>query len=159
MLDACRWQEGALAMAGPLHLLKLCVGAESVEDLTDWHARNRAHWPAGRTVHVTRMWPRREGEVLGGGSLYWVIKGLILCRQRILALEQVDEGDGITRCALVLDSLVVRTEPSPRRPFQGWRYLAAAEAPRDLAPGRTAGGAAEPLPAALARAMDEIGLR
>ncbi len=143
-------------MPDHINLLKLCVGAESVEDLLAWHDQNRGRWPTGCTVHVTRMWPKREAEVLGGGSLYWVIKGMILCRQRILGLEQVDEGDGITRCALVLDEQVIRTETAPRRPFQGWRYLDPADSPRDLARGRER---EETLPPALAQALAEIGLR
>ncbi|MFN3937369.1 MAG: DUF1489 family protein [Gemmobacter sp.] len=139
-----------------VHLLKLCVGAESVEDLADWQASQRHRWAPGRCVHVTRMWPRREVEVLDGGSLYWVIKGAILCRQRILALEEARGQDGILRCALHLDAEIVRTEAAPRRPFQGWRYLAAAEAPRDLPAGRAADSA---LPPDLALALAELGLR
>jgi hypothetical protein len=104
-----------------LNILKLCVGAVSVEDLMQWHDENRAKWPAGRTEHITRMWPRREAEVLDGGSLYWVIKGVILVRQRILGLEERRGADGIARCALVLDAQLTRTEPAPRRAFQGAR--------------------------------------
>jgi hypothetical protein len=140
----------------PLHLLKLCVGADSVEDLSDWQESQRPHWPKGRAVHITRMWPKREAEVLSGGSLYWVIKGVILCRQRLLALEEVTGADGITRCALVLDATITRTEAAPRRPFQGWRYLPGPEAPRDLPQGRAADDA---LPVDMARALAEIGLR
>lgn len=143
-------------MAEPLHLMKLCVGAERVEDLADWQRATFAGLPDPRPRHVTRMWPRRTEEVLAGGSLYWVFKGLILARQPILALEEVDRGDGVTRCALVLDPAIIRTEPLPRRPFQGWRYLAAADAPRDLAAGREADAA---LPPGLAEAMAAFGLR
>ena len=139
-----------------LNILKLCVGAESVEDLAEWQHSQRGHWPAGRAVHVTRMWPKREAEVLAGGSLYWVIKGVILCRQRIVALDRVDGADGITRCALVLDAAIIRTEAAPRRPFQGWRYLDPKDSPRDLPQGRTA---EDTLPPELAQALAEIGLR
>lgn len=139
-----------------LHILKLCVGADSVEDLSDWQDSQRPRWPRGCAIHVTRMWPKREAEVLDGGSLYWVIKGVILCRQRLLALEQVEGGDGITRCALVLDAEIIRTEAAPRRPFQGWRYLDPREAPRDLPKGRAVDDA---LPVDMARALAEIGLR
>ncbi|MGL6211121.1 MAG: DUF1489 family protein, partial [Paracoccaceae bacterium] len=103
-----------------LNILKLCVGADSVEDLTQWHDAHRDMWPPGTTAHVTRMWPKREAEVLEG-SLYWVIKGVILARQKLLRLEERVGADGICRCALVLDAQVIRTEPAPRRPFQGWR--------------------------------------
>ncbi|MCX7286884.1 MAG: DUF1489 domain-containing protein [Rhodobacterales bacterium] len=139
-----------------INILKLCVGADSVEDLLDWQRSQRAHWPQGKAVHVTRMWPKREAEVLEGGSLYWVIKGVILARQKITDLQQVDLGDGISRCALVLDAEVIRTEAAPRRPFQGWRYLNPADSPRDLPKGRAKD---DPLPAALAQALAEIGLR
>jgi hypothetical protein len=139
-----------------LHLLKLCVGAESVEDMQDWLATRQPGWPPGRSVHVTRMWPRREAEVLDGGSLYWVIRGVILLRQRIVGLEQVDHGDGIARCALILDLPAVRTAPAPRRPFQGWRYLTPREAPPDLTLSRHREDA---LPPGLAEAMAEFGLR
>jgi hypothetical protein len=142
-------------VADPVNILKLCVGADSVEDLADWQRSQRPHWPRGRAIHVTRMWPKREDEVLQG-SLYWVIKGVILARQRILALEEVTGGDGIRRCAFHLDATIHRTEAAPRRPFQGWRYLDPAESPRDLAPGR----AAEPsLPPSLAAALADLGVR
>jgi hypothetical protein len=122
--------------AEPLHLLKLCVGAARVEDLAAWQARYaamaRVRGGDPTLRHVTRMWPRRADEILAGGSLYWVFSGLVLARQRILALEAEDGEDGVRRCAIVLDGAIVRTEAQPRRPFQGWRYLAAAEAPRDL---------------------------
>lgn len=107
-------------------------------------------------MHVTRMWPKREAEVLSGGSLYWVIKGVVLARQRIIGLEKVQGSDGIDRCALVLDREVIRTEAAPRRPFQGWRYLDPADSPRDLPKGRAADDA---LPPELAQALAEIGLR
>jgi len=139
-----------------INILKLCVGADSVEDLLHWQTSQRPHWPADRAVHVTRMWPKRESEVLDGGSLYWVIKGVILARQRITDLQEINLGDGIPRCALVLDAEVIRTEPAPRRPFQGWRYLDPKDSPRDLPKGRAKD---DPLPAALAQALAEIGLR
>ena len=139
-----------------INILKLCVGADSVEDLLDWQKSQRARWPAGMAVHVTRMWPKREAEVTAGGSLYWVIKGVVLARQRVLRLEEVFGADGIRRCGLVLDADVIRTEPAPRRPFQGWRYLEPAESPRDLPKGRAK---EETLPPDLARALADIGLR
>lgn len=138
-----------------LNIIKLCVGAESVEDLVQWHEEHRHLWAPGTTEHVTRMWPRREAEVLEG-SLYWVIKGAVLARQRLLALEPRQGADGINRCALVLEAQVIRTEAAPRRPFQGWRYLDPAETPRDLPAARARD---DDLPPALAMALAEIGLR
>lgn len=138
-----------------LNILKLCVGCDSVEDLVQWYRENRGLWAPGTTEHVTRMWPKREAEVLEG-SLYWVIKGQIQARQKILALDPRMGGDGIERCAIVLEAKVIRTDLAPRRPFQGWRYLDPAETPRDLPQGRAREDA---LPPALAQALAEIGLR
>ena len=140
-------------MAGFVNLLKLCVGAESVEDLAGWQAQR---FGEGTACHVTRMWPRREAEVLAGGSLYWVIKGLVLCRQRIVGLEERMGADGISRCAILLDPAIRRTEAMPKRPFQGWRYLDPGAAPADLKAGREAEAN---LPRDLAAALAEIGLR
>ena len=143
-------------MAESVHLLKLCVGAESVDDLLEWHRTHPSPFPTGERRHVTRMWPKREAEVLNGGSLYWVVKGVILCRQRILRLDEVDRGDGIRRCGIVMDPQVIRTEAAARRPFQGWRYLSPEDAPRDLPKGRETDSA---LPEEMALALAEIGLR
>lgn len=120
-----------------LHLIKLCVGADTVDDLLDWQAQRLAEAPGRPLAHVTRMWPRREAELLDGGSLYWVFKGAVLARQRLLGLEPREGADGARRCALVLAPEVVRTEAQPRRPFQGWRYLRPEDAPRDLAAGES----------------------
>lgn len=102
------------------------------------------------------MWPKREAEIVAGGSLYWVIKGSILCRQLILRLERVEGADGILRCGLIMDPEVIRTEAVLRRPFQGWRYLDPADSPPDLGRARAFD---DVLPAALALALAEIGLR
>jgi hypothetical protein len=143
-------------VAGTVNLLKLCVGTETVEELAAWQTMRRKLWPDTIPRHITRMWPKREAEVLNGGSLYWVFKGVILARQHITAFEERRGEDGILRCALVLDPEIVRTEPAPRRPFQGWRYLSVEDAPRDLPKGRKA---EEALPPELARALADIGLR
>lgn len=143
-------------MAGTVHILKLCVGAETVDDLLDWQRTRAAQNADGLPRHVTRMWPRRAAEVQNGGSLYWVFKGMVLARQRILRLDEVQGVDGIVRCGLVLDPAVVRTEPQPRRPFQGWRYLKPEDAPRDL-PAMRKGD--DPLPPELSAALADLGLR
>ena len=80
-----------------LNLIKICVGAQGIEDLERWQSQARARGPDGHPRHVTRMWPKRAEELLDGGSIYWVFKGLILCRQPILRLDQEDRGDGIAR--------------------------------------------------------------
>ncbi|RJK97267.1 DUF1489 family protein [Paracoccus aestuarii] len=139
-------------MTASLNLMKLCVGAEGPEDLALWQRR----FGDGPARHVTRMWPKREAELLDGGSIFWVFKGVMLARQRILALEPVEGADGITRCGLILDRDLVRVAALPRRPFQGWRYLDGKDAPADLPKGRAA---EEPLPPAIAAALAEMGLR
>ncbi len=142
-------------MAG-VHLVKLCVGAEKVEDLAAWQESRADSTPDGLPRHVTRMWPKREAELLGGGSLYWVFKGLSLARQTVLRLDEVVTADGIRRCAIVMDREIVRTEARPRRPFQGWRYLEPGDAPPDMT---ALSAAAEPaLPAGLSAALAEIGV-
>ena len=113
-----------------VHLIKLCVGVESIEDLVMW--QNLRLKNEREVYHVTRMTPRRGDEVLDGGSLYWVIKGKIQVRQRIMALQPVVGEDGIKRVKLVFDPELVPVRPSPRRAFQGWRYLAKDDAPPDL---------------------------
>ncbi|MCK0138092.1 DUF1489 domain-containing protein [Aliiroseovarius sp. F47248L] len=141
-----------------INLVKLCVGAERVEDLETWQAARMAKDDQPNPRHVTRMWPKREDELLAGGSLYWVFKGLVLARQRIVRLEEVIGDDGIRRCGIVLDPQVIRTESQPRRAFQGWRYLPTADAPRDLTTTRTDSGDT-PLPNDLAAALANIGIR
>lgn len=141
-----------------VHLIKLCVGAEAVEDLAGWQADGIAERRAAGLDpvprHVTRMWPKRADELAAGGSLYWVFRGLVLARQRILGLETHRGGDGIERCAIRLDPEIVRTRPQPRRPFQGWRYLRPEDAPADL----VGGPAAADLPASLVAGLAEIGV-
>ena len=109
----------------------------------------------GLPHHVTRMWPKREAEIVNGGSIYWVIKGAILCRQRILRLDEFVGSDGIRRCSIVSDPELVLTQASLKRPFQGWRYLKVEDSPIDLPKGR---GQEEPLPDELNRALAEIGV-
>jgi len=147
--------EQTVGKSGTVHLIKLCVGAERVEDLTEWQATARAKGPDGLPRHITRMWPKRLDEVLNGGSLYWVFKGLVLCRQPIVRLDEVMGQDGIARCGIVLDPAVIRVAPSPKRPFQGWRYLPPEDAPRDLPKGRET---EEALPQSLQNALAEIGV-
>ena len=128
----------------PLHLIKLCVGAESIADLEEWVAERVAErvrrGGAPRSQHVTRMVPTRAPELVDGGSLYWVIKGQLAARQRLLEIEPFVGDDGIRRCRLWLDPDVAAIRPRPMRPFQGWRYFADEDAPADL----TAAGQARP---------------
>jgi len=138
-----------------VNLLKLSVGSESVEGLMDWQVTYAQRWTDGLPRHVTRMWPKREAEILDGGSIYWVIKGMIQCRQRILRMDEVRGEDEIRRCAIVLDPEVHRTTTAPKRPIQGWRYLKPEDTPADLPEGRDQEDA---LPVELSQALAEIGV-
>lgn len=141
-----------------LNLIKLCVGCDSVEDLEEWiEFRLREKRLAGEPpeqLHTTRMVPKRVDELVSGGSLYWVIKGSVQCRQRLLEIRPFIDSEGISRCHLVLEPRVTRTDWQPRRAFQGWRYLEAKDAPRDLA----AGADISALPPNLRRDLAELGL-
>jgi hypothetical protein len=134
-----------------LHLIKLSVGTESIEDLERW--RDRVFGKGQPTSHVTRMFPKRRDEILDGGSIYWVIKRVVQVRQRVLDLEEVTDSAGVKRCRLVLEPELIRTNPAPKRPFQGWRYLKPEDAPGDLS--LAAGG--ENLPEDLRRKLLELG--
>jgi hypothetical protein len=113
-----------------LHLIKLCVGVSELKEFEEWRREEqRARRPMH---HVTRMFQKRSAEILKGGSIYWVIRGLISVRQRILKLEPVTGRDGIQRCRIVFDSAYVLVRPTPHRAFQGWRYLEKSSAPPDL---------------------------
>ncbi len=115
-----------------LHLIKLSVGSESIDTQAEWQAARLAE--TGTLRHITRMWPRREGELLEGGSIFWVIKGVVQSCQKIIRLEEVIGEDGIRRCGMVLDPQLFHTHPQPKRPFQGWRYLKPEDAPEIGAP-------------------------
>ena len=144
-----------------LHLIKLCVGCDSVKDLQDWikerlkaDARKNGVRKRERT-HTTRMMPKRADEITDGGSLYWVIRGQIMCRERILDIRPFVDKEGIGRCHIALDCKPVLVEPRPYRAFQGWRYLAPKDAPRDL--DRAAPGAGD-MAEELRRELRQLGL-
>lgn len=141
-----------------VHLVKLCVGATSIEDLAEWQqARLADQRRAGQTprlFHTTYQTPKRRAELLDGGSLYWVIKGAIQVRQRLIGLDEGVKEDGSACCLLLLDPALIAVRPAPRRAFQGWRYLDAADAPADLA--GPADGAAARMPPDLRRALAEL---
>jgi len=143
----------------PLHLIKLCVGCDSVKDLQDWireklKDRKKRGLPREH-VHTTRMVPKRAAELTDGGSLYWVIRGEAMCRQELRDVRPFVDKEGIGRCRLVLDPRLVLVEPRPWRAFQGWRYLETKDAPRDL--DRVAPGAKD-MPETLRRELRELGL-
>ena len=143
----------------PLHLIKLSVGAESVQDLESWvkqklkEKKRKGQKP--EHIHTTRMTPKRAEELLAGGSIYWVIKGQVSCRERIVDLRPFVDKEGISRCRIVLDGKIVPVEPRPYRAFQGWRYYPEKDAPRDLA--RAAPGVAK-MPEQMRRELRDLGL-
>jgi hypothetical protein len=132
-----------------LHLIKLCVGCDTVEELIAWRRANFD--PAEPWILKTRQTPRRAAELVAGGSLFRVYRGFVLSRQAILAVTTVGEG-AAARCHVTLDPTVVRTVPTPRRAFQGWRYLPAKDAPADLPQ-----AGPEAVPPELARRLLEAG--
>lgn len=142
-----------------LHLIKLCVGCDSIEDLDGWiRQRIREQKRAGKKpehAHTTRMVPQRADELLAGGSLYWVIRGNVQVRQRLLDIRTFRDKDGIQRCRLVLEPKTIVTEWQPRRAFQGWRYLKSVDAPRDLSNARAG---LRQLPPELRRDLADLGL-
>ncbi len=144
-----------------VHLVKLCVGAESIEDLARWQtgriaALKKAGLPPD-LYHQTFQTPKRRDDLLDGGSLYWVIKGVILVRQRIIDLREGTKEDGSACCHIILDPPLTAVRPTPRRAFQGWRYLAVDDAPPDDgSAGRGDDRAA--MPAKLRRELAALGL-
>ena len=145
----------------PLNLIKLCVGCDSIEDLAAWQAeRLRSRRKAGerkpQLFHRTFQMPKRRAELLDGGSLYWVIKGLVQVRQRLGDVREGTREDGTPCCLLILKNELIAVRPLPRRPFQGWRYLDADDAPPDL--NRRATSAIGTMPPRLRKQLAELGL-
>lgn len=138
-----------------LHMIKLAVGAESVESMAEWTAGRVAERKKKKlspvTWHDTRMWPKREAELMDGGSLYWVVKHRVLVRQKLAGFEKFDDEAGKPMCRILLHPELIRLQPRKKRPFQGWRYLTPDDAPRDL--DGASGGVSEDLETALKDAM------
>jgi hypothetical protein len=130
-----------------MHLIKLCVGVATLEELESYRDE-RAHWwgaDYGEDVHVhrTRTRPKRADEIEGQGSIYWVIAGVIRCRQPILSLTPAKDGQGLVCCDIIMARDMIKVSPRPKRPFQGWRYLDPHDAPPDLDAGVSGQGAEE----------------
>jgi hypothetical protein len=143
-----------------LHIIKLCVGVDSIADLAGWQSRRLAEQKrAGQTpqlFHTTRMVPKRQDEIAGQGSLYWVIKGIIQVRQKITGFDSGTKADGTPCCLLLLDPKLILVRPAVRKAFQGWRYLSADDAPPDLKGGASNGIAQ--LPPKMRKELAELGL-
>ena len=142
-----------------LHLIKLCVGCDSIQDLEEWIAQKQKERKrkklAPEHIHTTRMVPKRCDELIDGGSLFWVIRGSVMCRQALIAVRPFTDKDGVGRCRLVLEPKVVPVEPRPYRAFQGWRYLVAKDAPRDI---DLKSGDVAKMPEEMRRELAELGL-
>lgn len=142
-----------------LHLVKLCVGVSAIDELVRWQAvkRNtRVHGGARVAFHRTFQSPTRRDELLAGGSLYWVIKGTILVRQKIVGFSEGQKKDGTPCCLILLDRKLVPVRPQPRRAFQGWRYLSDEDAPEDLKRGARQDIAT--MPASMRKTLADLGL-
>lgn len=141
-----------------LHLIKLCVGAAGIEDLAHWQrGRIAARKKAGLSplpYHTTYQTPKRQGELLDGGSLYWVMKGIVTVRQKIAGFENGSKEDGTPCCVVLLEPELIPVRPVPRRAFQGWRYLAAEHAPEDLS--GAAGDGLAAMPPRMRKALAEL---
>jgi len=141
-----------------VHLQKLSVGSESIATLQDWQKTIvRRRVKKGLTPHhqhITRMFPKQREGLLDGGSIYWVIKGLIQCRNQIIDLEETQTKDGRKACAIIMNPNLIPVVPTPKRPFQGWRYLKVEDAPEDL----TEIGGASGLPPELRVKLANLGV-
>ena len=134
-----------------IHLIKLAVGIRDIAHLTTVQAERQANEPP--LCHRTRHGPKKAAEIIAGGSIFWVIAGRLQCRQAVLDIREDHYPDGSACAALILDKALVPVEPRPVKPFQGWRYLRAEDAPADLAASAT--GDIE-LPASLRNALREL---
>ncbi len=145
-----------------LHIVKLSVGTDSIDDLQRWQrarllSRTVPGGPPPRLWHTTFQTPKRASEVLDGGSMYWVIRGVIQARQRLIGFDVGQKDDGSPCCLLVLDPDLIPVRPTPRRPFQGWRYLTADDAPPDLSDRNGRDETAE-MPPQMRRELATLGL-
>lgn len=141
-----------------IHLQKLSVGSKSIETLADWQEtvvmRRKAQGLSAHHEHVTRMFPKQKDALEAGGSLYWVIKGMILCRNPIVRLDEVVRRDGVKACSILMEPTLIPVRPTPRRAFQGWRYLKPEDVPPDLGDSLEAD---DELPSTLMRKLVELG--
>ena len=138
-----------------INLIKLCVGCETLEELIERQNMASSKNSDGLPRHITRMWPKKEVLLVNGGSIYWVIKRFIQCRQKILKLNEEIGDDNIRRCCIVLDKEITKTSWAPKRPFQGWRYLKKEDAPIDI---KDVSDSAGKLPSKMAEALADIGV-
>lgn len=120
----------------PLHMVKMAVGIDSLDHLAAVQKQRRATLKAERgkpiLIHKTRNYPKRAEDILDGGSMYWIVKGFVRVRQRIVGFARAKDAESKPRCEIVLDPKLVRTVPMTHKPMQGWRYLEERDVPKDL---------------------------
>jgi len=138
-----------------LHLTKLAVGVRDIAHLRALQSERALQSPPLR--HRTRNFPRRAPEVLDGGSIYWVVQGVTLVRQRIVDIVPDHWDAGAACTGLLFAPVLVPLAGRSCKPFQGWRYLLPNDAPPDLASLPEADGEAA-LPPVLRAALRELAL-
>jgi len=127
-----------------LNMTKIAYRSKSIETLREWVE-------AGEEAHMrTRYRPTRHGEMIGG-SLYWIMDHAIVARCEILGFQERQDGHWTIR----LQPELVLVQPKHKRAHQGWRYLEAKNAPRDLNDGEEASDA---IPGRLAGRLTKLGL-
>ncbi len=140
----------------PVHILKPAL---RVQDLYEFQKRQKQWHTTYRGAPAFPVWtsrkPSRVDEMLASGSVYWIIKKMVLCRQAIIGLEQIQEEDEKPSYLIFCETDLVRTQALERKPFQGWRYLEASSAPKDIGP---LGGADDDVPAELEQDLRAAGL-
>ena len=129
---------------------------QSAEYEIQWLVRTKKKGLPRHHIHITRMTPKRGEEIVAGGSLYWVIRGEIAAREKIIAIEPFRDRDGIGRCRLVMQPKVFAVSPRPMRAFQGWRYFTEDAAPPDL--GKAAAASVAAMPEPMRRELRDLGL-
>jgi hypothetical protein len=148
--------DGEASPAPPLHLLKMAVGIADLDDLRRVRVERIAQ--LGGSFVFTRNHPRRAEEVLCGGSLYWVIRGQVRVRQRVVGFRSERDDKGRAYCLIEVAPELVATVWRPWRPFQGWRYLSPADVPPDRMAGTEDDPDGAPIPARMAAELRALGL-
>src|SRR5437870_3437721 len=140
-----------------LHLIKLAVGVDDPAQMKSLQAaRRKQRRQAERSPHwvYTRNTPRRAEELLAGGSLYWVVRGVIRVRQELVGfIDDFNKDEGKKYCRIQVKRTLIATAPRTCKAFQGWRYLDPERAPPDLSQGDTAD-----MPPEMAAELKRLGL-
>ena len=146
-------------MTGALHILRTAVGIESLPQLYELQRHFEHATPSGHksVVMTTRKRPSRCAELLDGGSVYWIIRHRVLCRQAILHMEDRDEPGETPATIIYLSPQIIKVQPRNKRAIQGWRYLQGWDRPKDIGP-YDPKSRDDDLPDDIARAIHDIGV-